>query len=130
VTERVALPETRKFVLSVSDSIGMERELYEWLTSRGFAVIRANSTAHALALLERFAPDVVITNLRRKEGGLNNDNAGIELAAAIRRKGLDVPIALYTMNITDVTKYQAKQAGVSLTTVVTAQLKNWLADQL
>ncbi len=131
MTDRIQLPETISFLLSVNDSPTFNRSLYEWLLRRNTAVIRVNNTADALGKFHRVSNyDVVVTNLRRKENGYMNPKAGIELAASIRRQGYNVPIILYSMNIEPAIKYEAIKAGVNHVTVVPSELRTLLQKYL
>src|SRR5688572_14085318 len=105
----VHVPETRKIVLSVNDSPTMAEEMWQWLHQRGVAIIRASSTANAMALLGRAQFDAVITNLRRVEPGApqKNNNAGIDLTQQIRRVNAHLPVFVYTLNIDQQTRDSA-----------------------
>jgi DNA-binding NarL/FixJ family response regulator len=121
----VSVPETKRIVLHVNDSPGVEQNMFQWLFERGVALLRANSTAAALELLGRARCDAVITNLRRFEYGAKakNNNAGIELTQMIRRSDPHIPIFIYTMNIDQATRESAQRSGATLITTSPTELQ-------
>lgn len=125
---RVKIQETRRIVLTVNDNPTMDNALYSWLQSRGAAVLRANSTAHALELMGRARADVIISNLARDEGGVKNGQAGIQLAKQIRTSGSQVPIVIYTMKKAPQVKGLAVEAGANYVTESLGELKSWLKN--
>lgn len=122
----VLLPETQKFLLSVSDSSSMEQSLYQWLHENGVVIVRAGSTEKAMELLGRAQYNAVITNLRRVESGRKNDDAGIELTQQIRRSSPHVPIFIYTMNIDLATRQSALASGATMITTNPTELRSGL----
>jgi len=120
------LPETRRLVLAVNDDPQADRDLYEWLASRGVAVLRAYSTDHALILLDRARVHSVISDLARAEGGVLNKMAGMQLARRIRERGSDVPIVIYTMDKSQSVKELALDAGANYVTEGANELRDWL----
>lgn len=77
-------------VLVVDDVQTIRELLAEMLVSRGYEVQSAVGGWGALAILERFKPDVVITDRRMPE------MSGEELIRHIRRKSKRQPIILMT----------------------------------
>ncbi|WP_295409044.1 response regulator [uncultured Thiocystis sp.] len=126
----VRFPETRRLALAVNDDPTADLELYAWLAARGVAVLRAYSTAQALALLERARVHVVISDLARVEAGVLNKRAGMVLAQAIRRQGSDVPLVLYTLDKSPPVKALALalalEAGANYVTEGPSDLREWL----
>jgi len=122
-----AFPETRRLVLAVNDDPQADLRIYEWLASRGAAVLRAYSTRHALALLDRARVHVVISDLARLEGEVVNKRAGTDLARAIREGGSDVPIVIYTMDKSPQVRDLAVEAGANYVTERADDLRDWLA---
>ena len=121
-----AFPETRRLVLAVNDDPQADLRLYEWLVSRGAAVLRAYSTAHALALLDRVRVHVVISDLARLEGDVLHKRAGMDLARKIRERGSDVPMVIYTMDKSPQVRELAVEAGVNYVTEGADDLCDWL----
>jgi DNA-binding NtrC family response regulator len=112
----VRIPETHKLLLFINDQPTMEQSTYQWLYTRGVAIVRARSTAKAMELLGRAHYDAVITNLRRVEHGCKNNHAGIELTQQIRRLKPHLPIVIYTLNIDLPTRQVAMLSGATLLT--------------
>jgi len=128
---KIHLPETLSFVLWVNDKDTMDQERLEWLLRRNTAVIKANSTESAIHMFKRvYQFDAVVTDLRRYEGPYENPQAGIELAAAIRRLGEKVPIILYSINIDAPTRHKALAAGINHVTVMPTELLDYLQQYL
>lgn len=123
---RRAMPETRRLVLAVNDDPHADVELYDWLTTRGVAVLRAYSTAHALTLLDRARPHLVISDLARVENDVVNKRAGIELARIIRERGSDVPMVIFTRDKAARVKDLAVDAGANYVTERIDDLREWL----
>lgn len=121
-----AFPETRRLVLAVNDNPHADLDLFEWLAARGAVVLRAYSTANALALMERARVHVVISDLARMEGDVLNKRAGIELVRAIRERGSDVPLVIYTMDKSPRVKELAVEAGANYVTEGADDLRDWL----
>ncbi|MEA1051674.1 response regulator [Lamprobacter modestohalophilus] len=123
---RARFPETRRLALAVNDDPGADLGLYAWLAERGVAVLRAYSTAQALALLDRARVHVVVSDLARVEAGLLNKRAGMVLAQAIRERGSDVPMVLFTLDKSAQIKTLALDAGVNYVTEQPDDLRDWL----
>lgn len=126
MTDRITIKETNSYVLSVNDGAEIDRWLVESVIARGATLLRASSTQRAMHLVNdpgALPIRLVITNLRRKEGYTQNAKAGIELAAMLRRMGHNMPIVLYSSNLTAATKLEAQQAGVTHVTVVPDELR-------
>lgn len=123
---RPIFPETRRLALAVNDDPGADLGLYAWLSARGVAVLRAYSTAQALALLARARVHVVISDLARVEAGVLHKRAGMVLAQAIRERGSDVPLVLYTMDKSPQVKSLALEAGANYVTENPEDLRDWL----
>ena len=119
-------PETRRLVLAVNDDPESDLEFYEWLASRGVAVLRAYSTDQALALLERARPHIVVSDLARIEEDVLNKRAGMNLASTIRKRGSDVPIVIYTMDKSPHVADLVVEAGANYVTEDPGDLRDWL----
>lgn len=121
-----ALPETRRLVLAVNDDPHADLGLYAWLASRGAAVLRAYSTSHALALLDRARVHAVISDLARLEGDALNKRAGMDLARKLRERGSDVPMVIYTMDKSAHVRELVVEAGANYVTEGADDLRDWL----
>jgi CheY-like chemotaxis protein len=113
-------------VLAVNDDPESDLEFYEWLASRGVAVLRAYSTDQALALLERARPHIVVSDLARIEEDVLNKRAGMNLASTIRKRGSDVPIVIYTMDKSPHVADLVVEAGANYVTEDPGDLRDWL----
>ena len=123
---RQVFPETIRLVLAVNDKPESDLDFYEWLALRGVAVLRAYSTDQALALLERARPHVVVSDLFRDEEGAPKPMAGMNLASAIRKRGSDVPIVIYTMDKSPHVAKLVLEAGANYVTEDEDELRDWL----
>ena len=126
MNNRIEIPETRRLVLRVNDRKDCSRTLWEWLFSRGAVLLIARSTQHALELLGRARLDAVITDLRRMESDGINPVAGIELIQKLRHKGNEVPVIVYTKEITDDHRKAALAMGANAITTKREELLAWL----
>lgn len=123
---RQAYPEIRRLVLVVNDDPQADLRLHEWLASRGAAVLRTYSTAHALNLLERVRVHVVISDLGRVEGDVMNKRAGMDRAREIRERGSEVPMVILTMDKSVQVRELAREAGANYVTEGLDDLCDWL----
>ncbi|MBP6582847.1 MAG: response regulator [Chromatiaceae bacterium] len=121
-----AYPETRRLVLAVNDDPQADLALYEWLASRGAAVLRAYSTTQALRLLAWARVHVVISDLARLEGEVMNKRAGMDLARRIRERGSDVPLVIFTLDKSPQVRELAVDAGANYVTEGDYELRDWL----
>src|SRR5215475_5463011 len=60
----ISMPPTAPHLLFVDDEAALRGLMAERLTERGFEVVEADSGERALALLDQFAFDIIITDLR------------------------------------------------------------------
>ncbi len=120
------LPGTRKLVLFVNDQPDADLDIWAWLMGRGAAVLRAHHTSEALALFERHQADVVITDLARDEGATANQTAGIDLIHALRAKGSQAPVVVYTNNKPQRVHDLVAEAGNAAITESPDELRAWL----
>jgi CheY-like chemotaxis protein len=123
---QAVFPETRRLLLAVNDDPGADLDLYAWLASRGVAVLRAYSTDQALWLLARARVQAVLSDLARVESGVLNKRAGMLLAQAIRERGSEVPLVLYTLDKSPQVKALALEAGANYVTESPDDLRDWL----
>ena len=126
MSNRIILPETKKFLLRVNDRNNIDQEFYKTLYDRGVMILHARSTQAALKLMGQASIDVVTTNLRREEQELFNPMAGIELIKEIRKIGSRVPIIMYSMNISPALEKLVLEAGADKIAVDPAELYGWL----
>lgn len=125
-TQTIHLHETRRIVLLVDDRPEIEPLLWDWLGSRGVAVLRAASTQRALELLDQARVDAVISDLARREGDVLNPKAGMQLALQIRKSGSPVPICIFTFDKAPGVQTLAVEAGANYVTEQTSALIKWL----
>jgi CheY-like chemotaxis protein len=126
---RTASP-ARKLILWVDDR--PENNAFEIakLQEDGYEIATATSTKAALAQLESgsVSPDLVISDMGRREGTLYRRTAGIDLIRAVRAKNIDVPIFIYASNEA-VRKYsdQVREAGGNGITASPMELMEFIA---
>lgn len=84
----LTLPEVPKTALVVDDSMLIRHSVCRFLEERGFLVESATNGVEALAVLDNFVPDVIITDLSMPRMG------GAELVERIRKQPVfsDTPI--------------------------------------
>jgi len=68
------------------------------LQSEGFAITQVTSTTDALAVLDANSAQyaALITDMGRRERGIRDPKAGITFISAARKRGIDLPILVYT----------------------------------
>ncbi len=126
---RTASP-ARKSILWVDDR--PENDAFEIakLQEDGYEIATATSTKAALAQLESGSvwPDLVISDMGRREGTLYRRTAGLDLIRAVRAKNIDVPIFIYASNEA-VRKYsdQVREAGGNGITASPMELMEFIA---
>ncbi|MGE5319204.1 MAG: sigma-54-dependent transcriptional regulator [Hyphomicrobiaceae bacterium] len=96
-----------KQILVVDDEPKMRRVLEIMLQKMGHRVLGASNGVEALALFQANSVDLVITDLRMPE--MN----GLELLAALRAQGSDVPVMVITAHGTIETAVEAMKHGAS-----------------
>lgn len=126
---RTASP-ARKSILWVDDR--PENNAFEIakLQEDGYEIATATSTKAALAQLESGSvwPDLIISDMGRREGALYRRTAGLDLIRAVRAKNIDVPIFIYASNEA-VRKYsdQVREAGGNGITASPMELMEFIA---
>ncbi|WP_457654336.1 response regulator [Rhodocaloribacter sp.] len=126
---RTASP-ARKSILWVDDR--PENNAFEIakLQEDGYEIATATSTKAALAQLESGSvwPDLIISDMGRREGTLYRRTAGLDLIRAVRAKNIDVPIFIYASNEA-VRKYsdQVREAGGNGITASPMELMEFIA---
>ena len=126
MSEHTTLIPTRRILLYVNDQPQRDPNIFNWLHSRGTAILYATTTAHAMNLVEKAQVDAVISDLARQEGAIMNGKAGIQLASKIRALRLSVPICIFTNQKDPGVHALAKAEGASFVTESTSELLNWL----
>jgi CheY-like chemotaxis protein len=111
--EEETAPEHR-LILWVDDKPTNNAHEIAKLQKDGYDISTAESTAAALTLLQggTTKPDIIISDMGRREGLGYNRNAGIDLVRSIRAQGLDTPIYIYSSAKTE-RKYaeEVRKAG-------------------
>ena len=92
-----ATPERVKTVLWVDDEPRGNAHEIAKLEEDGYRVIQAKSTIEARSILGAGTePDVIVTDMGRKEDGKYVADAGLELIRAVREERIEAPIFVYT----------------------------------
>jgi CheY-like chemotaxis protein len=92
-----ATPEKVKTVLWVDDEPRGNAHEIAKLKEDGSRVIQARSTTEARSILgSGTEPDVIVTDMGRKEVGKYVADAGLELIRAVREERIETPIFIYT----------------------------------
>ena len=94
-----------KRILLVEDEAGFREILQLGLESEGFRTAAAGGVAEARGLLEREAFDVVVSDLRLKDG------SGLELLAWMKERDVGTPTVIMTAFATTETTVQALNLG-------------------
>jgi CheY-like chemotaxis protein len=91
---------TRKTILWVDDNPTNNASEIANLQSAGYEVVTAKSTQEALALLNerKLNPDLIFSDMGRREGLTYRNTAGLDLIRAVRALDPKVPIYIYTSN--------------------------------
>lgn len=82
-------------VLWVDDNPKNNSYFIEVLQQRGYRVDTAESTADALAKIDRQRYRLVLSDMGRRESGHFNLDAGIDLLEELNRKGVAVPFVVF-----------------------------------
>ena len=87
----------RRSILWVDDKPTNNAHEIAKLEGDGYDISTAESTSAALTLLQSGTkkPDVIITDMGRREGLRYNRTAGIDLIRGIRAQGLETPVYIY-----------------------------------
>lgn len=111
-TERRIEAETTqaKRVLIADDSLSMRRTLTQLIEDAGFSVKSARDGLEAIALIETFHPDILLTDLE-----MPNMN-GLELAAHLRGRPdtASLPVIMITSRSQAKHRQQAEHSGVNV----------------
>jgi CheY-like chemotaxis protein len=127
---KIALKESKRVLLYVTDKARMDEGLWRWLSQNGTVILHARSTAGALELFKWGRIDAVVTNLHRIEDRAKNPEAGLELTREIRRINAWIPVLIYTAGIRASTKMICAQAGATMTTTLPQELRVGLKKAL
>ena len=89
---------TRRLILWVDDKPTNNAYEIVKLQDDGYDISTAESTRSALTLLQggTTKPDIIISDMGRREGIGYNRTAGIDLVRGIRAQGLETPIYIYS----------------------------------
>jgi two-component system response regulator GlrR len=99
------MSETTGNILLVEDDADLRRLLGIRLSASGHEVETAENAAHALTAMNRFRPDLVITDLRMEEMD------GIQLLQELQRRRPGLPVLIITAHGTIPDAVQATQRG-------------------
>ena len=93
-------------IMVVEDDEEMQRLLDDELQEAGFQVMQAKNGKDALAQIETHKPDLVVSDLRIPNGGL-------DFLQELRKKCGSCRIIVVTALGDDLTKYEVEQQGVN-----------------
>ena len=94
----------KKRILLLEDSLIVSKLIATLLKSHGYDVIECSSCQEARAI--SVSPDMAILDYRLPDGN------GLEIAEMLRAKSPTIPMVLLTARGTEVSKEQARAAGV------------------
>ncbi len=101
--------EQRKSALVVDDSLSARRHTAQFMRDAGFEVHEASDGLDAVTMMERWVPDIILTDMEMPR--MN----GLELASYIRSQTrlAGIPIIMISSRSTDKHRRQASHAGVT-----------------
>ena len=118
-----------KDILWVDDNPKNNAFLIDSLNYHGVSVFNAANTKEAVERFKRGAFDCVISDSCRHEGDdADNCQAGFELSSLIRELDEDVPIYIYTDEVTERLKEKAEDVGATAITSSPSELLKLLSD--
>ncbi|HEX4982276.1 MAG TPA: response regulator [Ilumatobacteraceae bacterium] len=82
-------------ILWVDDFPQNNNEIVHALTTLGIPVDSALSTEEALRLVDPWRHGLVITDLGRRENGIEHPDAGLELLQELRRRDISLPVFVF-----------------------------------
>lgn len=104
---------SRLSILWVDDTPSQIAFEADALRREGYQVKQVSSTEEALAVLDREAVDILISDMGRTEAAVRHREAGIQLLRELRRDGSQIPVAFYTSaKAIDRHEEEANQLGV------------------
>ncbi len=106
-------------ILWVDDHPEMSALEIEKLKLDGLRVLEAKSTNDAIDMLARDRLeliDVVITTAGRREEGVVNWRAGLELVERMKREGINVPVVVYSHQLSASQQAELRKAGILVIT--------------
>jgi CheY-like chemotaxis protein len=106
-------------VLWVDDHPEMSALDIALLERDNLRVLQAKSTDDAIDMLGRDSLrliDAVVTTIGRREAGKVNWRAGLDLIERMKQEGLDVPVIVYSQQLSPSQRSQLREEGVIVTT--------------
>ncbi len=94
-------------ILVAEDSRFSRLVVTRGLRNAGYEVVEATNGRQALELFEQCSPECVVTDL------LMPEMDGVELLAAIRGRGSDVPVIVASADIQKSSRSRCKELGIS-----------------
>jgi CheY-like chemotaxis protein len=120
----------RKAVLWVDDYPINNAFLVEKFRSSGIEVDLALSTKQALAYLDAKDYALAISDLGRKEKGIENPMAGLDFVKAARRRDMQLPILIFAGPRGIENKNKLVSAGVNEVTVSTVEVVQFVKSYI
>ncbi len=116
-------------VLWVDDHPENNAFLIQRFEEEGIEVVLAKSTAEALTRSDASPPDMVITDLGRREDGKSFSFAGLDLVRQIRRRDPAIPIAVFAGARGMQNREKLTLAGAQLVTQSSVELQVFVQKQ-
>jgi CheY-like chemotaxis protein len=113
-------------ILWVDDVPSNNAFLIEQCRNDGIDVEIALTTKQAMNMFGALNPSLVITDLGRREDGVSNSFAGMDLITAIRNTGSTVPIVVYAGQRGVQNRDKLLQAGAQAVTQSAVELQGWI----
>src|SRR5579859_991212 len=127
VPDEPAPTETRATVILWVDDVPSNNAfLIEQCRNNGIDVETALTTKQAMSMFSSLNPGLVITDLGRREDGVNNNYAGLDLIRAVRQTGSTVPIVVYAGQRGLLNRDKLLQAGAQAVTQSAVELQGWI----
>jgi two-component system alkaline phosphatase synthesis response regulator PhoP len=99
-------------ILFVEDETEVLGTLLKYFEKQGYSVHGAQTGEEAMALMERFPPDVAVLDVMLQEGPAGPDGMnGFEICKALRDSGFDRPVLFLTARTSEEDKIVAFDAG-------------------
>jgi CheY-like chemotaxis protein len=117
-------------VLWVDDHPENNIEERQALQALGINIYAATSTEQALTLLNNTHYGVLITDLGREEGGISNEDAGLDLIKAVRATDRSTPIAVYASTRAFLRREELRSAGATDVFNRATDLVNFVVEAL
>lgn len=95
-TDSDAIVPTPLTILWVDDEPANSAYERARASASGYGIMQATSTDAALKLITDTAPDVIVSDMGRRENGRFNPTAGLDLVRELRTQGDQTPVVFYS----------------------------------